>query len=115
MAGRAGHKPQEKRSLNPKAPTANNRFSFRVVTTTAAFQSWPLVTELAKEELISGLQEMRRGGLLSIDREKLELRMKRYSGVLVGRYAMRRMLSAGSTRRIGSRCGSNSGGFAASG
>lgn len=59
-------------------PTPDNRFSFRSVTTSAAFQSWPRVTELAKENPISGLQEMRRGGLLDIDREKLELRMKQY-------------------------------------
>src|SRR5205823_4024629 len=34
------------------SPAADNRFSFRSVTTTAAFQSWPRVTELAQEDPI---------------------------------------------------------------
>jgi len=59
-------------------PTSQNRFSFRRVTMSAAFQSWPRVTEFADEELISGLQEMRRGGFLDIDRDILEVRMKQY-------------------------------------
>lgn len=59
-------------------PSPENRFSFRSVTTSVAYQSWPRVTEFAEEELISGLQEMRRGGFLDIDRDKLEARMRRY-------------------------------------
>lgn len=65
-------------------PTAENRFSFRPVTTSVAYQSWPLVTEFASEELISGLQEMRRGGLLDIDREKLEVRIRTYFDASIG-------------------------------
>jgi len=59
-------------------PTADNRFSFRSVTTSAAFRSWPRLTELAQEELISGLQEMRRGALIDIDRARLEMRIAQY-------------------------------------
>jgi Type ISP C-terminal specificity domain len=59
-------------------PEAGNRFSFRSVTTSAAYRSWPRVTELAQEEPISGLQEMRQGALIDIDREQLERRIAQY-------------------------------------
>ena len=59
-------------------PAANNRFSFRPSKTGADYCDWPAVVELAEEEPISGLQEMRRGALMAHDREPLEELMTRY-------------------------------------
>ena len=59
-------------------PVADNRFSFRPSKTEANYADWPLVVELAEEEPISGLQEMRRGALMAHEREALEDRMKTY-------------------------------------
>ena len=59
-------------------PNADNRFSLRPSVTSAAYRSWPKVTELCGEEPISGLQEMRRGRLLAIDRAELEQRLSPY-------------------------------------
>jgi hypothetical protein len=60
------------------APTATNRYSFRPEKVSAAYASWPRVVDLCSAEPISGLQEMRRGALMSIDRVHLEERMQRY-------------------------------------
>jgi predicted helicase len=59
-------------------PVAENRFSFRPTHASAAYRSWPKVTELCAEDPISGLQEMRRGRLIAIDRAELEARMAEY-------------------------------------
>jgi hypothetical protein len=59
-------------------PTAANRFSFRPSKTEANYSAWPAVVELAEEEPISGLQEMRRGALMAHERETLQGRMKMY-------------------------------------
>jgi hypothetical protein len=48
-------------------PAAANRFSFRPSNTEVNYASWPAVVELAEEEPISGLHEMRRGALLAYD------------------------------------------------
>jgi hypothetical protein len=62
----------------PATPTADNRFSFRPSNTSAAYRSWPKVTELCAEEPVSGLQEMRRGRLMAIERDALAQRMTAY-------------------------------------
>ncbi|MGH9734210.1 MAG: type ISP restriction/modification enzyme [Candidatus Acidiferrales bacterium] len=59
-------------------PVAANRFSFRPSKTEANYAAWPAVVELAEEEPISGLQEMRRGALMSMDKESLSDRIKAY-------------------------------------
>jgi hypothetical protein len=59
-------------------PGTENRFSFRPSKTAAHYADWPLVVELAEEEPISGLQEMRRGALMAHDLHALEDRMKTY-------------------------------------
>lgn len=59
-------------------PVAANRFSFRPSTTEADYESWPTVVELAEEEPISGLQEMRRGALMAYELETLRDRMMAY-------------------------------------
>jgi hypothetical protein len=72
-----GAKPFGSDYLTPN-PTAENRYSFRNVMTSDAYMSWPRVTELAGEEPISGLQEMRRGAWIDIDRARLEMRVVQY-------------------------------------
>jgi hypothetical protein len=59
-------------------PTAANRYSFRPENVSAAYASWPRIVDLCSAEPISGLQEMRRGALMAIDRVHLEERMQRY-------------------------------------
>ena len=59
-------------------PHRDNRFSFRPTKPGLVYQLWPMVTELASVEPISGLQEMRRGALLAHDKATLEERMESY-------------------------------------
>jgi hypothetical protein len=59
-------------------PAAANRFSFRPSNTEVNYASWPAVVDLAEEEPISGLQEMRRGALMAYDKETLRDRMTAY-------------------------------------
>lgn len=59
-------------------PAAANRFSFRPSNTEVNYASWPAVVELAEEEPISGLQEMRRGALMAYDKHILSDRMTAY-------------------------------------
>jgi hypothetical protein len=60
-------------------PEAAARWSFRPrVAASQGYESWPRVVELCAEAPISGLQEMRRGDLMAIDRERLERRMRAY-------------------------------------
>jgi hypothetical protein len=59
-------------------PVAANRFSFRPSNTEVNYASWPAVVELARQEPISGLQEMRRGALMAHDKEILRDRLTAY-------------------------------------
>src|SRR5438046_989634 len=59
-------------------PVAANRFSFRPSKTEANYAAWPTIVELAEEEPISGLQEMRRGALMAYESDTLSDRMKAY-------------------------------------
>lgn len=59
-------------------PKAENRWSFRPSTVTSAYLSWPQAVQLCAEAPISGLQEMRRGALMAIDRDVLEERVREY-------------------------------------
>jgi hypothetical protein len=59
-------------------PGKENRFSFRPHSVSAAFQSWPKIVDLCEISPIAGLQEMRFGSLMSIDREELEKRVSSY-------------------------------------
>jgi hypothetical protein len=60
------------------APTRENRFSFRPLDVTTQYLEWAKLVELCGEVPISGLQEMRKGALMSIDRDELEYRMRLY-------------------------------------
>lgn len=59
-------------------PTAANRYSLRPEKVSAEYASWPRIVDLCAAEPVSGLQEMRRGSLMAIDRAQLEQRMQRY-------------------------------------
>lgn len=60
------------------APSTANRFNFRPMHATAAYDEWPSLRELAGDEPFSGAQEMRKGALIDADRIDLEQRMRRY-------------------------------------
>ena len=59
-------------------PSKENRFSFRPHSVSAAFRSWPRVVDLCEIPPIAGLQEMRFGSLMAIDRKELEQRVSSY-------------------------------------
>ena len=59
-------------------PEESNRFSFRPGRVAAHYLEWPKLVEFCKEPPISGLQEMRKGGLIDIDRDSLEKRIRMY-------------------------------------
>ena len=58
-------------------PDKSNRYSFRPSKVTAEYSSWPKVPELAQRNF-NGPVERRGLALISIDREKLESRMRSY-------------------------------------
>lgn len=60
------------------SPTPATRFSFRPSNVTAAYAQWPAVTAFCTNEPISGLQEMRRGALIDVDRTALSTRVRTY-------------------------------------
>jgi hypothetical protein len=60
------------------APTRANRFSFRVHSFAADYSAWPTIRELADAEPFSGVQEMRYGALMGVERQPLEAKMRRY-------------------------------------
>ena len=59
-------------------PNRENRFSFRPMTISVAYQGWPSVLDLCAEPPTNGLMEKRGGGLIDIDRDALEQRMRAY-------------------------------------
>jgi len=59
-------------------PGPANRYSFRPSFVTASYLTWPAPVDLCAEAPISGLQEMRRGALMDIDRGALGERMRMY-------------------------------------
>jgi hypothetical protein len=59
-------------------PTRENRFSFLPLGANREYSRWPRLVALCQALPISGLQEMRHGALLDIDRQKLTKRMAAY-------------------------------------
>ncbi|MGO9201340.1 MAG: type ISP restriction/modification enzyme [Limisphaerales bacterium] len=66
------------RQYSAAHPTRDNRFSFLPLRVSKEYFGWPKVVALCQRPPISGLQEMRHGALLDIDREKLAKRMAAY-------------------------------------
>lgn len=60
------------------AVSRDGKWSFKPQAGSAAYGSWPRVTELCGREPISGLMEKRRMSLIGIIREDLEARMRSY-------------------------------------
>jgi len=60
-------------------PGEGNRFSFRPRAAFGDYAAWPRVVDLCEAEPISGLQEMRFGALIDIDKDKLSARIQKYS------------------------------------
>ncbi|MCZ7563804.1 MAG: N-6 DNA methylase [Burkholderiales bacterium] len=60
------------------SPSPANRLSFFPQQSSAAYLSWPMVTALCGHEPLYGLNENRRGALISIDKEPLIERIKTY-------------------------------------
>jgi hypothetical protein len=59
-------------------PWGTNRFVLRRSEIAIDYASWPRLPQLAAQDAISGLQEMRQGALISGDRDELVRRMRRY-------------------------------------
>ncbi|GAA5440563.1 hypothetical protein Dcae01_02078 [Deinococcus caeni] len=65
-------------AYQPAAPTPTNRHTFRPETSSADYQSWPKVTELALESF-QGFAEDRRKGFIDSSRADLVARMRDYA------------------------------------
>jgi hypothetical protein len=59
-------------------PTDENRFSFRPHSVSKSFQEWPKLIDLCAIAPIPGLQEMRFGALMSLDKEILKKTISHY-------------------------------------
>jgi hypothetical protein len=59
-------------------PNEGNRFAFRPRIVSSDFRSWPRIVDLCDMSPISGLQEMRHGTLMALDRNDLQQRMNFY-------------------------------------
>ncbi len=62
----------------PAAPSAANRFSLRPGSVTDAYSTWPSLAEIPAVPPFSGVLEMRRGALFSLDRAELAARIRQY-------------------------------------
>lgn len=70
--------PELEATYNLAAPTRTNRLSFRVHSFAADYSAWPTIRELADADPFSGVQEMRFGGLMGMERQPLEAKLRRY-------------------------------------
>jgi hypothetical protein len=59
-------------------PSAERFWSFKPAERASLYLRWPRLPDLCGRDPISGLAEKRKGGLISMDRETLEQRMKAY-------------------------------------
>ena len=65
-------------SYKQVTPSAVNRFSLRPSEVASTYAAWPTLTDLSELEPFSGALEMRRGSLMSVDRDILVVRMQHY-------------------------------------
>ena len=59
-------------------PSIANKFSFRPCGDTSTYDTWPKLTELAREGPLQGMDEDRANALIEIERDDLAARMKEY-------------------------------------
>jgi hypothetical protein len=76
------------------SPSAANRYSLRPQDVSADYAAWPRLVDVAEVEPFSGVQEMRKGALISIDRAPLEERMHRYFDASIS-FATLKAINAG--------------------
>ena len=62
----------------PVLVTADGRWSFKPQAGSAMYGTWPKLVDLCEHDPISGLAEMRRGGLLAMERPVLVERLRAY-------------------------------------
>jgi len=60
------------------SPTRGNKFSFRPSGDTSTYDTWPKVTELAREAPLNGPVERRAMALIDLDHDALAYRMQKY-------------------------------------
>jgi Type ISP C-terminal specificity domain len=65
-------------AYQPAQPDKSNRYSFRPSVTASDYMRWPRPPDLCQQPPISGLQEMRKGALMDLDRESLGRRLAQY-------------------------------------
>ena len=92
------------------SPGRSNRYSYRPLAVTPLYEAWPKLVEFCGVTPISGLQEMRHGGLLDINRQALEHRVRTYFDAEAD-WDTLKSLDSGLTRNAGGydakRCRSN--------
>ncbi len=81
----------------PVRPDKSNRFSFRPMNVTDQYTTWPAMAELSGSPPSLGALENRQDALISIDPERLSMRMKRYFDAAVD-WASLEALQTGLTR-----------------
>ena len=81
-------------------PNESNRYSFRPINVPPEYLAWPQLVELCSEPPINGLQEMRKGALMHLNRPALEERMRAYFDPSVDWNTLRH-LASGLTRDAG--------------
>ncbi len=59
-------------------PDARNKYSFKPLSISEAYYSWPEITELCKTRPVLGILDNRKNALIDIDKEALKDRMKKY-------------------------------------
>jgi hypothetical protein len=69
---------EQQRPYKPATPSKDNRFSFRPEEVSSAFRLWPKIVELCELAPTPGLQEMRFGALISLDKDALFQHMTAY-------------------------------------
>jgi hypothetical protein len=65
------------------SPTERNRFSFRPAEVCGHYAEWPRLTDLCAIPPSNGLMEKRAGGLMAVDHDVLERRMRMYFNLTV--------------------------------
>jgi len=65
-------------------PAKENRYSFRPMKASVNYLTWPKLNELSLISPINGVMEKRKGSLMDIDKQHLEIRMRAYFNPHIG-------------------------------
>lgn len=91
--------PEINLQYQPACPDGSNRFSFRPMNVTDQYTTWPTMAELSSSPPSLGVLENRQDALISIDPERLSVRMNRYFDAAVD-WASLESLQTGLTRNM---------------